>query len=264
MNCIICNKEIKNYKGIPLHLKHVHNMSYCEYVCKYIDEYPDNFSGWHRCNICGKITRNTRTCSKECGIIYRKTVLIGENHPFFNHHHSKKTKAKIGESQKIRLKRDGHPRTGVVVSEETISKIRTTQINNTKKPDYVHPCTGKKLSLSTIKKIMKKRSMTIPENKIAVMLTDNNIPYYHQFFLTKDGVCKAYDFKIKGKKILIEVDGDYWHGGPACKKHFFKLDEVIKNDAIKDELAEDNGYKLIRIWESDIKNNNIDIVKELT
>ena len=80
----------------------------------------------------------------------------------------------------------------------------------------------------------------------------NNIKYKHQFFLSKDGVCKSYDFKIKDTNILLEIDGDYWHGGPSLDKHFFKLEEVKQNDLFKDQLAKDNGFRLIRIWESEI------------
>ena len=93
------------------------------------------------------------------------------------------------------------------------------------------------------------------EKYVSDILEENNIPYQYQFFLkTKDGVCKSYDFRIKNTNILIEIDGDYWHGGPSLDKHFFKLDEVKNNDIQKDQMAEEQGYKLIRIWESNIYN----------
>ena len=76
----------------------------------------------------------------------------------------------------------------------------------------------------------------------------------------------SYDFKIKNINLLIEIDGDYWHGGPGVEKHFYKLDEVKINDQIKNQLASENGYSLIRIWESDIYNQPdilIQKIKEL-
>jgi G:T-mismatch repair DNA endonuclease (very short patch repair protein) len=107
----------------------------------------------------------------------------------------------------------------------------------------------------TIEKIFSKKPMNKLEKYVSDILEENNIPYQYQFFLkTKDGVCKSYDFRIKNTNILIEIDGDYWHGGPSLDKHFFKLDEVKNNDIQKDQMAEEQGYKLIRIWESNIYN----------
>jgi hypothetical protein len=85
----------------------------------------------------------------------------------------------------------------------------------------------------TIKKIFSKRPMNKLENFVSNILDENNIKYTHQFFLNKDGICKSYDFKIKDTNILLEVDGDYWHGGPSLDKHFYKLDEVKDNDEFK-------------------------------
>jgi very-short-patch-repair endonuclease len=90
------------------------------------------------------------------------------------------------------------------------------------------------------------------EKFVSYILDKNNIQYIYQFFLSKDGVCKSYDFKIKDTNILLEIDGDYWHGGPSLDKHFYKLDEVRDNDEFKKIFAESNGFRLIRIWESEI------------
>lgn len=53
---------------------------------------------------------------------------------------------------------------------------------------------------------------------------------------------KVYDFYLPRIKTLIEVDGDYWHSLP----------ENIKNDKIKDSIAENWGFTLIRITETAI------------
>jgi len=65
-------------------------------------------------------------------------------------------------------------------------------------------------------------------------------------------VCKSYDFKIKDKPFIIEVDGDFWHGNPNTKSHFDKVVIVKENDLLKKEMAKNRGYKVVRLWERDI------------
>ena len=70
-----------------------------------------------------------------------------------------------------------------------------------------------------------------------------------------------FDFGIKDERILIEVDGDYWHGNPKLYNEDGsngkrKLNEIQWNKKSKDiektKWAESRGFKLIRIWESEI------------
>ncbi|GJQ43753.1 MAG: hypothetical protein JETCAE03_32510 [Ignavibacteriaceae bacterium] len=124
-----------------------------------------------------------------------------------------------------------------------------------------NPMFGKHHSIETIKKIFKHRKMTNIEKIIANLLDKNNIKYHFQFFISENKLCKSYDFKIKDKPIIIEVDGDFWHGGPSRKNYWKNVDTVIENDKLKDELAKRRGYEVIRFWESDIK-NNIDVIEE--
>jgi very-short-patch-repair endonuclease len=53
---------------------------------------------------------------------------------------------------------------------------------------------------------------------------------------------KIFDYKL-GKKILIELDGEYWHSN----------DKAIENDKIKNEIAKENGYILVRVSDSGVK-----------
>jgi hypothetical protein len=76
---------------------------------------------------------------------------------------------------------------------------------------------------------------------------------------------REYDFLIKNCNILIEVDGDYWHGN---EKIFKELSEdqikTKENDIKKTEFAKLNGFDVIRFWGDDIKNNKETIKIELT
>ena len=88
---------------------------------------------------------------------------------------------------------------------------------------------------------------TVPERKVEEILKALDIVYEKQFRIQN----KYYDFYIPSKKLLIEVDGVYWHGkyeGKAPKN----IDEVRENDRYKNQLAEDYGFKIIRLWEDEL------------
>lgn len=117
-----------------------------------------------------------------------------------------------------------------VYSKETIEKIRNATI--------------KQMSDGKIKK-------TKIEIKIEQFLIEQNINYKYSFILNK----RQYDFIIKDHNLLIEADGDYWHGNPSKYKEL--SDRQIlkqKDDRIKDRIAKENGFEIIRFWESDIYN----------
>jgi very-short-patch-repair endonuclease len=88
-----------------------------------------------------------------------------------------------------------------------------------------------------------------------------NQPKFRIYNENKDEFCfREYDFLIKNTNILIEVDGDYWHGND---KKFHPLsefqEEIKRKDRIKEDFAKRNGYEVIRFWGSDIKKNINDI-----
>jgi very-short-patch-repair endonuclease len=57
---------------------------------------------------------------------------------------------------------------------------------------------------------------------------------------------KDYDYKL-GNKILIELDGEYWHSFP----------DSIQNDKIKNKIAKDNGFIIFRVTDKEIKDINV-------
>jgi very-short-patch-repair endonuclease len=95
------------------------------------------------------------------------------------------------------------------------------------------------------------------------VLDTHNIQYTFQFFLKRDNVCKSYDFHIHNTNTLLEIDGDYWHGKDGAKQKYKKYLEVQENDKFKTQLAKDNGYNVIRFWESEIKANPDIVIKRI-
>jgi very-short-patch-repair endonuclease len=69
-----------------------------------------------------------------------------------------------------------------------------------------------------------------------------------------------FDFFILKSNILIEVDGDFHHCNPNSihSVPIYPIQiKTVGNDIRKNRIAQNNNFKLIRFWESDI-NNNID------
>lgn len=78
-------------------------------------------------------------------------------------------------------------------------------------------------------------------------------------FETHKRICGYYpDIIFRDRQILVECDGDYWHGNPLMYKKFDKRQlKAHKHDKKKDKILEDNGWMIMRFWETDI-NNDID------
>lgn len=95
------------------------------------------------------------------------------------------------------------------------------------------------------------------EQKVKESLLKNGIDVIHQFWINR----RSYDFRILETNILIEVNGDYWHANPSIyspedilsypDKKITAL-EKWEEDKIKIKNANEYGYKVITIWESDV------------
>lgn len=113
---------------------------------------------------------------------------------------------------------------------------------------------------------------TKPELKLEEFLKQNNVEYDYSCIMGSKERCFQYDFIIRHRRILIEVQGDYWHGHPDLynedgsndKK---KLNDIqIKNmnkDKLKEQFAKEKNFKLIYIWESEINKGDFSKIKEI-
>lgn len=105
------------------------------------------------------------------------------------------------------------------------------------------------------------------EQLVANALDCLGIYYSRQWWIRR----KSYDFCIKDTKIIIEVNGDYWHANP--KKYLaddilnhhgveYFAKDIWEKDIIKTNNALKYGYIVLTIWESDlIKISDLDIQK---
>lgn len=280
--CKICNKETKN-------------KVYCSTECQYsgyrvkkVDRVITN------CVFCDKefeVLPNklkngkTKYCSRKCKDTHQKELYISDGNPAYGKKHSEESKKIKSEMMTELWKSDDHKekvRNGQERfleengfwwgwSEESIKKRNMTNIDR-----YGSECIlglkeyrtlFDKICLEkygkTTAKIMldslKNSKGTSIEVKIGSLLIENNIKFETQYEVIYDDTYKLYDFYLIEYNLLIEADGDYWHGNPI-KFNKESLNEVqinnIENDNLKNEIAKKNGYNLIRFWETDIKKKN--------
>lgn len=146
-----------------------------------------------------------------------------------------------------------------------IGKINWNKKTEKEKIDYLN---NSFFSVDSIKKVGG-YSISNLENRISKVLNYLNLNYEKQFVIkTSKRTWKIYDFLLKDYNIIIEVNGDYWHANP----HIYtfndninypwgkiKAKDVWNRDKKKKKIAENKGYKVIYIWESEmkkIKSNN--------
>ena len=114
------------------------------------------------------------------------------------------------------------------------------------------PCASR----STLKKINSKppaKTATKPEKEMAKLLNEVGIIFKTQYRLDYEFGWKYYDFYLPDFCILLEVDGTYWHGkGLSIKELDNRQAHTRQNDDLKDYLAAEKGFDLIRIWSDEI------------
>lgn len=81
------------------------------------------------------------------------------------------------------------------------------------------------------------------EMDFASRLDSRGVKYTSQYRIGRF----AYDFAILPRRILIEVDGCYWHGCVQCG--YTGITKTVSLGALKDACAERNGWRLVRIKE---------------
>lgn len=103
-----------------------------------------------------------------------------------------------------------------------------------------------------------RNNMTAPEKKLVTMLEEMELNYESQRILGDF----IYDFYLPEYKLLIEVDGDYYHGHPD-KYALHELNNmqkrIKKNDIEKSKLARGLKFGLLRFWERDINNEEEEV-----
>lgn len=102
-----------------------------------------------------------------------------------------------------------------------------------------------------------KKNKTWPELEFEKLMDELGVEFEPQ----KVVGLKIFDYYIPSKNMVVEVDGDYFHGNPEKYDKPSKMQQRNRrNDKYKSVLALNHGFLIERVWESDLK-NNYDAVK---
>jgi len=253
-----------------------------------------------KCSSCGKyISINWGTRYEYKKYVCNHCRTIGENNPFFGKKHTIELKNRLSKERKgIWYVGKDNPMYGIPcyykmseVEKEKWKKKISTAFKNKSEDEW--KLIKQKISDSQKRlmeqDIVKYKELKSKAGKISISkhkkyeintlekivydyLYKNQYNFDYCAIMGNGDKNYQFDFIIHKKRILIEIDGDYWHGNPD----FYningsdgkrKLNNIqlsnIKNDREKDIFAKEHNFKLIRIWETDVNNNNYKkIIKE--
>lgn len=112
--------------------------------------------------------------------------------------------------------------------------------------------------LEEARKLIKHTNISKLEIRIHEILNDLNISYTANKFIHGNNFDLIFD-----NKIILEINGDYWHANPIKYKkndlikypgnNFKTAFQIWERDRIKKEKVENKGYKVHYIWESHLK-----------
>jgi very-short-patch-repair endonuclease len=150
---------------------------------------------------------------------------------------------------------------GIPKSEEHKTKIQEASELRWSNPDE-----REKQSHRLIERLIKnnyKNKKTKLENTFQSFLEKLGLIEKEDFIYQKQVSSALFDFYLHDYNLLIEVDGNFHHCNPNSihKIPTFPIQiKTVGNDYRKNLIAEEKGFKLLRFWESDIKNKPEEII----
>ena len=144
--------------------------------------------------------------------------------------------------------------------QDSSKKPRSRTVKKKKKPTTSEII---KKNIERSKKPHPKYGTSKLEKKFAKEFLDKlGIKYEEQFYA--ESIKRYYDFYLPECRVLVEVDGDYWHSyGKVYEEMNPTQKKNARVDKIKNEWALAHGIPIIRIWEHDIRENPEKVMKIL-
>lgn len=101
------------------------------------------------------------------------------------------------------------------------------------------------------------------EEKFAKEFLDKIGVKYQYQYLAED-IKRYYDFYLPEQRVLIEVDGDFYHGYGKLYEQMSPMQKKNNRvDEIKNQWAALHSIPLLRFWEHDINKNPQKVMEEL-
>lgn len=117
------------------------------------------------------------------------------------------------------------------------------------------------------KKMSNGYSISKLENEVFIILKQSFPEIIPQFYI-KDNI-KGYSYDMKYNNKIIEFFGDFWHHNPKTYKEDWINPYTKQNSKEKWELdehrinvAKNNNYEVLIIWESEYKENKEEVIKK--
>lgn len=97
------------------------------------------------------------------------------------------------------------------------------------------------------------------ETRVKSILDDHGIEYIAQFWIDR----KSYDIKLTNTRVVIEIQGDYWHANPMMynENDILRRDnktcmakDIWAKDQRKLDIAKKYNYNILYLWESELNN----------
>ena len=179
--------------------------------------------------------------------------LIGDKNPFFGKHHSPKTKSRHSFFMKGRFVGKDNAFFGKTHSEKTKRKLSDSAKNRSRLPEV--KARLREQGVNAV--LLGKKHSTKIELMVKDELEKNDVDFIFQYkFRNSKGqyVCVS-DFAFPRWKTILEVNGDFHHANP---KIYAKNDlkpiqlRTILNDERKKLIYEEEGWRLMVLWGSDI------------
>jgi very-short-patch-repair endonuclease len=210
------------------------------------------------------------TPETKAAILKTRGPYTGTANPFYGKHHTPETKLKLKNLQPD-ISGNKNPFWGKKHTQESIIKIKAgqpvlSQENRLKKSKRMANIQARlKKENPELYKEQRARAGKVSlskqgrykinklETKVSDYLKSLGINFEYSTILGH----KQFDFGNRESKILIEVQGDYWHGNPEKYSTLNEIQKAIQTkDRAKEQFAYENGFVLFKIWEADVDKNN--------
>lgn len=89
--------------------------------------------------------------------------------------------------------------------------------------------------------------MTKPERYLQDYFTKHNIEFIYDYPVCYLNLKKRYDFYLPKFNLLLEFDGEYWHKESLVECRYEWQTRNFENDLLKNQIAKELGFTLVRI-----------------
>ncbi len=204
------------------------------------------------CEICSKefiVSKSSkqRFCSPQCQHEWQ-TTRSGENHPCFN---QKEVKCECcGKDifiKQYKIDRGQHNFCSNTCRQNWFADVwsQTNECREKSRKVMINLLVSGKMSTTN----------TQPQKMVNALLDNMDIKYEREYSITYYSI----DNYLTHYKLMVEVQGDYWHGNPNKFKNSLtkpQYERISRDKAKHRYIKKTFGIEVLYLWENDISNNS--------